>query len=137
MHHFKAKGGTAVNFNSDLSGDAHVYLGPERAQSGHALIPCSDLLEIVDYWRREYHEEQDADGQLEEQLTGEERELALRRGRAFPQDAELLAKLLRIHDRLKARVAEEDAKARATAKRVAAEIEYDGPCNQCGRGYPG
>lgn len=51
MHHFKAKGGTAVNFNSNLSGDAHVYLGPERAQSGHALIPCSDLIEIVDHWR--------------------------------------------------------------------------------------
>lgn len=79
----------------------------------------------------------------EEQLTDEEREqidgppYAARGAGDVYSRARVVAKLLRIHDRLKARVEEEDAKARATAKRVAAEIEYDGPCSQCGRGYPG
>lgn len=49
-HHFKAKGGTVFNFNSDLSGDVRLLDG-ERYE---AHIPAADLLEFVDWWRREY-----------------------------------------------------------------------------------
>lgn len=106
MHHFKAKGGTTVNFNGDLSGDAHVSVGADRAQYGHALIPCADLIEIVEYWRREYRQTRSGDPENQDDaLTYAERaqvELTLsvlsRSAPAYPS----LAKLLRIHDRLKA-----------------------------------
>lgn len=65
MHHFKAKGGTVFNFNSDLSGDVQVHRepGPYNPEvggdslvdvDGVTHIPGADLLEFVDWWRREY-----------------------------------------------------------------------------------
>jgi hypothetical protein len=112
-HHFKAKGGTVFNFNSDLSGP--VEIGLENAPLGRlddtplcwSQAPCADLFEFVDHYRREYRDVED-----DEQLTDEERvqllvasapvgvapiEIAIQRA---------VAKLLRIHDRYKARVEE-------------------------------
>lgn len=56
-HTFKAKGGTVFNFNSDLSGAAHVLLDESKAVDGCRVdgwIPASDLLEFVDYVRIQY-----------------------------------------------------------------------------------
>ncbi len=54
MHHFKAKGGTIFNFNSDLSGDVRLSVDTERAMHGEARIPAADLLEFVEYWQTGY-----------------------------------------------------------------------------------
>jgi len=51
-HHFKAKGGTHFNFNSDLSGDVRVHRSAEH--DDRAELPAADLLEFVEWYRREY-----------------------------------------------------------------------------------
>jgi hypothetical protein len=105
-HHFQAKGGTVFNFNSDLSGDVRVHRSAEH--DDRAELPAADLLEFVDWYRRTpgYGVDEEA---LSETLTEEERkqvELTLsvlaKNSGAYPS----LAKLLRLHDALQARVKE-------------------------------
>lgn len=56
MHHYKAKGGTSFNFNSDLSGPLFVEGPPglpnTGCRAGEAKVPAADVLEFVDWYRR-------------------------------------------------------------------------------------
>ncbi len=50
MHHFKAKGGTFFNFNSDMSGDVHIH----RDRMIAAVVSGDDLLEFAGWYDVEY-----------------------------------------------------------------------------------
>ena len=57
MHHFKAKGGTVFNFNSDLSGP--VSVSADHFTVGHGatrfeIVSAADLLEFVEHVRANY-----------------------------------------------------------------------------------
>lgn len=53
MHHYQAKNGSIFNFNSDMSGDVHVYRAPDDAV---CYISGFDILEFVRWWHAEYGE---------------------------------------------------------------------------------
>lgn len=55
MHHFKAKGGTHFNFNSDMSGNVHTLF---RGESGsvESSISGADMLEFARWYAAEYGE---------------------------------------------------------------------------------
>jgi hypothetical protein len=100
-HHFKAKGGTSFNFNSDLSGDVNIAVPADYG----TFAPGADLLEFVDWYRRTpgYGAPDPEDGP--EALTEEERrELEVYVSVTGPESIrgveDEVAKLLRIHDRL-------------------------------------
>lgn len=47
MHHYKAPNGTQFNFNSDGSGNVHIYLKGHRRSAKPIKIPISDLVEFI------------------------------------------------------------------------------------------
>ncbi len=51
MHHFKAKGGTHFNFNSDMSGEVQIHREPDDAQG---YVDGADLLEFVRWYQADY-----------------------------------------------------------------------------------
>lgn len=51
MHHFKAKGGTHFNFNSDMSGDVQIHKMPNSAVR---YVSGPDLLEFARWYAVEY-----------------------------------------------------------------------------------
>jgi len=103
-HHFRAKRGTFFNFNSDMSGRVHV-LSSQRFPGSEGEIDAADLLEFVDWYRRTpgYGLDEEA---AAETLTAEEREALVEYVDEQDRASVEVAKLLRIHDALQARVGE-------------------------------
>lgn len=83
MHHFKAKGGTSFNFNSDLSGHVRMNITDILdANTAQVDIPCADLIEFVEYVRREYGLNQEGSevDNLADRVTELEEQVSLIRG---------------------------------------------------------